>query len=564
MRYTADLETTTDPEDCRVWAWGIYNIDTEIFSYGNDLNSFFMHFAKKSATVYFHNLKFDGEFILYWLFNSRFKHVNTRKELTSGTFTTLITNTGQWYTMTVCIRKTRTQTIQLTINDSLKILPFSVDKIAKTFKLPIKKGTIDYKTYRAPGHKLTDNEIDYLKRDVEIMGLAMKEMFAQNMKSITIGANALSDYKRVLGGRLFEYHFPMPSYDADIRKSYRGGFTYLNPIHANTEIGGGIVLDVNSLYPFVMYDRIMPIGEGVYYDGVYIDNHIYPLYIQMIKCQFELKNEKIPTIQIKNPSSFYDPVEYITSSGYDEITLCLTCVDLKLFLEQYNVYNLEYISGWMFQGASGLFKKYIDKWTKAKITAKVEGNNGLYTIAKLMLNSLYGKFATNPKGKLKIPVYDTEENFIRLIPDNETERNSVYIPVASFITSYARDITIRAAQSVYHRFIYADTDSLHLIGRTLPQSLKLHPTELGAWDHEFTFSKGFFIRPKTYIEIGRKPNTRENEQLKVTCAGLPHNCHDQVTFKNFRQGATFTGKLAPKRVPGGVILIDSSYKIKTN
>ena len=32
------------------------------------------------------------------------------------------------------------------------------------------------------------------------MGLAMKEMFAQNMKSITIGANALSDYKRVLGG----------------------------------------------------------------------------------------------------------------------------------------------------------------------------------------------------------------------------------------------------------------------------------------------------------------------------------------------------------------------------
>ena len=71
----------------------------------------------------------------------------------------------------------------------------------------------------------------------------------------------------------------------------------------------------------------MPIGEGVYYDGVYIDNHIYPLYIQMIKCQFELKNEKIPTIQIKNPSSFYDPVEYITSSGYVIILL-----DLKFFL----------------------------------------------------------------------------------------------------------------------------------------------------------------------------------------------------------------------------------------
>ena len=53
------------------------------------------------------------------------------------------------------LHKKNENTNNTTYNDSL--LPFSVDKIAKTFKLPIKKGTIDYKTYRAPGHKLTDN-----------------------------------------------------------------------------------------------------------------------------------------------------------------------------------------------------------------------------------------------------------------------------------------------------------------------------------------------------------------------------------------------------------------------
>lgn len=560
-RYTADFETTTDPDDCRVWAWGLYNIETERFQIGNDLNAFFDLFRKKSTTVYFRNLKFDGEFILYWLFENGFEYRDDKRDLATNTFTTLISDKGQWYTMTICFKKTMTQTVNMTINDSLKLLPFSIEKTAKAFGMEIQKGEIDYTLPRPRGWVITDEETDYIKTDVMIDGKALKQLFIQNMKSITIGSNALKDYKRVYGSKQFDRAFPTPAYDDDIRKSYRGGFTYLNPKFANREIGRGIVLDVNSLYPFVMYDRPMPVGEGVYFDGEYQPDKNYPLFVQMLKCQFELKPRSIPTIQIKTPSLYFNPDEYVTTSGVEEITLCLTSVDLKLFFDQYNVYNVQYLGGWKFHEATGLFNDYIDKWTNAKIQAKVENNGGLYTIAKLMLNSLYGKFATNPNVRSKVPVYDPDERFVHLRLSEPEQREPVYIPVGTFITAYAREMTIRTAQSVYDIFIYADTDSLHLATDTIPDTIDIDPTRLGAWDHEFTFEKAFFIRAKTYIEYGHAAGKTENK-LKITCAGLPDRCHEQVTFENFRKGMIYRDKLRPRRVPGGVVLENCNFRIK--
>ena len=459
------------------------------------------------------------------------------------------------------MKRTRTQTVILTINDSLKLLPFSVQQIAKTFNMDLMKGTIDYTKQRKPGYQPTQHEIDYVQNDVAIVAAALKHLFIEKMTAITIGANALKDYKRVFGEKQFYRTFPAPEYDADIRKSYRGGFTYLNPRYSNKVIGSGIVLDVNSLYPYVMQSREMPVGEGVFFDGEYVPDDNFPIYVQMIKCQFNLKPGHIPTIQIKTASMYFNPVEYVTTSGKEEITLCMTSVDLKLFFDHYQVYNIEYLGGWMFHATSGLFTDYIDKWTTAKINAKLEDNAGLYTLAKLMLNSLYGKFATNPNVKSKIPVYDPETRFVHLVIVDQDDREPVYLPVGTFITSYAREITIRAAQAVYDRFIYADTDSLHLAGTDLPVTLDIDSTRLGAWDHEFTFEKGYFIRSKTYVEFGSKPGSRE-KKLKITCAGLPESCHNQVTFENFRKGKIYHNKLRPVRVPGGVVLENCNFRIK--
>ena len=86
----------------------------------------------------------------------------------------------------------------------------------------------------------------------------------------------------------------------------------------------------------------------------------------MFTCNFELKKNYIPTIQLKNNLSFI-PNEYVTSSNGEDVTLCLTSVDMALFKEHYNIYNIEYHSGWKFKGTTGLFKEYIDYWNGVKV-----------------------------------------------------------------------------------------------------------------------------------------------------------------------------------------------------
>jgi hypothetical protein len=562
MKYTADFETTTDPDDCRVWAWGLCRIDTpDLFISGNNIDDFMAEMSDTSHQVYFHNLKFDGEFILSWLFRNGFEYTEKRDDLFTGSFCTMISDTGQWYSITICFKRQMKRSVYLSIYDSLKILPFTVEQVARSFGLPIKKGTIDYTKYREPGHILTDDELDYLKNDVKIMAMALQQLFAEELKSMTTGSNALKDFKRIFGKDQFRDIFPVPEYDTDIRKSYRGGFTWLKPGYRNKTIGSGMVFDVNSLYPYVMDSCLMPYGSGIYFDGKYQTDELYPLYIQMITCQFKLKKRHIPTIQLKKNRYFYGAGEYLENSNGQDIALTLTSVDLKLFREHYQVTDISFIGGYKFKAAAGLFSEYIAKWKTVKDQAKQTGNKGQYTLAKLMLNSLYGKFALNPEMKMKMCSYDPDADMVQLTAGQPEQRSPVYIPVGTFITAYARAYTIRAAQKLYKRFVYADTDSLHIIGTEMPD-LDIDPVRLGAWKHELTFSKAHYIRPKTYIELGHEPGSGQPDQLKVTVAGLPDRCHDQVTFDNFRPGTVYHDKLLPKRVPGGVVLLQTDYRIK--
>lgn len=570
MLFTADFETTTDPLDCRVWACGICSIDeTHSFKYGNSLDWFF-EFAKNNigSTFYFHNLKFDGEFILCYLFEHGYKHITDRKKLKTKTFTTLISDKGQFYSLEICFNKEEDKMEKITIYDSLKILPFSVEAIAKGFNLPISKLKIDYDEKREIGHILTRQEIDYLRNDVEIISRALLTLFNQDLRQMTQGSNALYDYKKIVGKKNFSKWFPIPDYDFDIRQSYKGGFTYCDPRRQEQDIGEGIVLDVNSLYPSVMYYQPLPYGEGIFFDGKYKPDKLYNLYVQMFTCQFELKENYIPTIQLKNNLSFI-PTDYLSSSDDEEVTMCLTSVDLELFFEHYHVYNITWHSGWKFKSTTGLFKEYIDKWNAVKMESTLNGNKAMRTLAKLMLNALYGKFALNPNVQSKIPYYDN--GIIKYTLGEKETRNPIYIPVGTFITAWARHKTITSAQKVYDRFLYADTDSLHLIGTEIPKDLEVDPIKLGAWKHESTFTRARFVRQKTYIEETLCDNSfylpdinlYGSTKMNITCAGMPSRCYKHVTWENFISGSSFKGKLQFTHVQGGIVLKDIDFTLKT-
>lgn len=567
MLLMGDFETTTKADDCRVWASCLVDIETnKTIHLANNLDDTFNYIKIllkfTNVTIYYHNLKFDGEFWLHYLLTQGFTYESKLDQ--KNCFNTLITDTGAFYQLVFKFGKGRNAK-KVTILDSLKILPLPVKALAKAFNLPIEKGEIDYHAARPVGHIITDEEKKYIENDCKIVAACLKTMFDQGLNKMTLASNAMSNYKELIGKKEFNSRYPqlntnhmgnnkdIVTIDDFIRKSYKGGYTYVNEKFQGKEINMvGHTYDVNSLYPSQMYNALLPYDYPVYYNGSYENNENYPLYIQHIKCKFKIRKNHIPIIQIKGNCRFGE-TEYLKTSGPERVDLYLTNIDLELIKKHYILTNLEYIDGYMFKGKVGLFKEYIDYWIGVKIQSEKDGNKGLRQIAKLMLNSLYGKFAQNPSSSLKVPSLNSE-NITQMEIVEDEDRDLVYTAMASFITANSRKVTITAFQDNIDRCCYCDTDSIHLIGDEVPK-IDIDSVKLGAWKHEGTWNYAKFIRAKTYME-------QFGEELDVKCAGMPQNLKEKVTKENFKVGLTLPGKKIPKRVPGGVILVETDFTIK--
>ena len=66
------------------------------------------------------------------------------------------------------------------------------------------------------------------------------------------------------------------------------------------------------------------------------------------------------------------------------------------------------------------------------------------------------------------------------------------------------------------------------------------------------------------MEYGFEPKDKENKFTKITCAGMPSRCYENVNFDNFEIGSSFEGKLQHSNVKGGVILKEKLFTIKSS
>ena len=544
--YAADFETTTDPNDCRVWAWGVAPVDdVESFEYSNDMDSFIEWCQGHNSMVYFHNLKFDGHFIIDYLLSNGFVHYEESTPYDKS-FTSLISSANKVFSITIRWEDGhRTE-----LRDSLKKLPMSVANVALAFGLETTKGEIDYDAYRPVGHELTSEELDYLFRDVKIVALALNQVIGEGMTGLTVASDSLREYKSLIGKKTFDNWFPVlsDSVDEHIREAYRGGFTYADKRFKSRKVGGGIVLDVNSLYPHVMREKMLPYGVPEYVEGRVEPTETRPLTIFTITFKAKLKPNKIPCIQVKK-NVLYGASDYQTEIK-EPVQMTMTSVDYELFSEHYEMDIISYDGGFRFKAMAGMFDEYVDKWAKVKETS----TGGLKQIAKLHLNSLYGKFGSNPDVTGNVPVL--VDGKVKFVKGTEKTKDPVYTAIAVFVTAYGRELTIRAAQAVYPVFAYADTDSLHLLSPDVPEGVTVHPTRMGAWKREYAFVSAFYVRAKAYLE------QHEDGTYTNAFAGVPEDVSRTLTFDDLREGNVLHGKLIPESVPGGLVLKDVPYTIK--
>lgn len=171
-----------------------------------------------------------------------------------------------------------------------------------------------------------------------------------------------------------------------------------------------------------------------------------------------------------------------------------------------------------------------------------------------MLNSLYGKFGSKIESTKKI--VSLNDGINKFTDDDPEIVKPNYVALAVFITSISRFNIISDAQANYANFIYADTDSLHLIKSENPVDLDIDPSEFGKWKLEGNFIRGKYLRAKLYVEMGK------DGKMFVKGAGMTNDIKSQITFDNFKFGESFKGKRASKQVKGGMIIYNTEFTIR--
>lgn len=551
-----------------------YRISTSTEEFFNQVHKQIEQQDNKDCIIYFHNLKFDGSYILNY-FNE--------KEIEFDTF---INDMGQWYSITYDYKD-----YKIVIRDSLKILNFSIKQIGKDMLKTVEKGITPLTEEKIPLDECyKKGYVDYVIRDVEILAKALNKMiFEQGFEKFTASSQALATYKDMISFPYFLKLFPPLKNDEIIRMGYRGGWTFANPVYQNKEIKGNInVYDKNSMYPAIMLNYKLPTGKPRKIEYEYTrEKHdiIFKefescCYVYNLNVAFDIKDEHLPSIQIKignkeyfkNDEYFKEKIlankdilfmldktqrDYLTTSQGHYFNITLTNFDLDLMKRQYDFDILENskVIKYEFSAKKGLFDKYINLYKDRKIEGKKIGNAVMTQDAKLKLNSLYGKFGTKKLIQEKEVYF--EDDILKFKNDLElTETTGVYVPLAMFVTSIGRWEIINNAQDNYNHFLYSDTDSLHLLDEGQEIKLNIDDYKFGDWKIEEQATRGKYLRAKLYIE------ELIDGSLSVRGAGMTDEIKKQVTFDNFKLGATFKGKRATKQIKGGVLIYTSTFSIK--
>lgn len=591
--------------------------------------------------IFVHNLAWDIEFVKYWLLRNGFNYYNSKvkerkKVLTKmqpGTFN-ITENSNIVYGCNVNYKgiemKYRkkvkgefhniTETIFPSVDffDSFKIMPSKLDTIGKkVIKIEDKFKKLgdnyDYDKVRKDGHKLTEFEQMYLYNDVYIL----KEFFRQfydpiETKQITASSISFEKFLQCKYGHDKPYKqflndypdlYPYGKLMNIIKNSYTGGWTQVNRFFKGKHLKNinGTSVDINSSYPAVIKFKPLPYGEPTLYQGYKKckENELNILVIEFDMFYNKDKDNQIGVIQCgSHNTDVFNRIgsEYMDTNIIDGVAcgsnrkskthryrLYLWEFELNNILENTefkleNGDNYKVVETLTFKSNIGHFEEVVDFYTELKISSKKEGNNAMTNFAKLVLNSFYGKLASNPlreerkmyldKGFVKTEnteiVYDADKKY--------------YPAFASCVTAWARcnlrsvlyKLSLDNEGKYHNNVIYFDTDSLYT---TLPlEELKerigtysednpegmLNPYILGKWDIEKTYSEFKAIGSKKYIV-----KTHDNH-IVCKCAGLPEKVRESVTFDEFYLGKTFSDKLQKVKVPGGYAMLKGEYQLKNN
>lgn len=383
--------------------------------------------------------------------------------------------------------------------DSLKLLPMSLQSAAKTFSLPGKMTTFDLNTDEKSPIWEEYNEVDCIQlyKVVDKFHTYIEKMGGE--VGITAPSTAMNLFRRKYLKRLINRHTKHHDF---IRQAYVGGRVE-NFVKAGIDLK---YLDINSSYPRSMLEP-MPVGECQTLNGMPPTRMLDSQRIGFVECFVEYPEVNIPVLPVKYKGKLIFPVGKISGIfSWDELRLAMV-QGAKVKSWGKSVWYESYM----------LFGEMVEELYRYRNKSLPEYDGGLDAIAKLILNSTYGKFAQSPERK-SIRIFERGEPVpVGAEPIGGIESGIYYVTeekdaayimpqISAHITALSRLRLVTGMLSVESqgwRVYYCDTDSMVVDYEARVET----STALGAWKDEYPGVKlrGKFLGPKMYVIESMQP-----------------------------------------------------------
>lgn len=462
---------------------------------------------------------------------------------------------------------------------SYMLTRLSLDNWGKSLGVKKLTGDLEYNKIRTPLTKLTDKELDYAERDCIVVYHGIKKYLETYETQENIPLTQTGTVRRIVKEKLMKnpdyvrYIKTLVPHNAKeykmLQHVFAGGYTHANRMYAGVVQGvketGEIIehFDFSSSYPTVLVAYKYPCTPWAYIPSKTIpsdfDDNAYIMTLKFYDIRCETCNSYIQIVKCAIDSKITQ-----TDNGRlleaDEIEITITELDYEIIRECYSWDSVEVMKIYKSQkdylpkpyieyilelyGNKTSLKGIDDPLTKELYSKSKEAINSLYgmTVTALLQSDVTYDENTGEWGIDKLTEKQVDEHLKKLRNFNPKERR--YFLAYSwgiYCTAYARYNLFKCLLSVDDRVLYADTDSLFILGNNdftwynnYVDELLKNACEYHNIDFELTRPKtkkgikkplGYFEREDNCIEfltLGAKRyiERREDDKLYLTVSGI--------------------------------------------
>lgn len=533
---------------CYIWQ---FSFNDQVY-FGRELNDFkevlqWIDSSNMKSIIWVHNLSFEFEYLLNILTVDTVFARDTRKPM----------------------KFTAKEYPNIEFRCSYMLTRLSLESWGKQLGLPKLVGDLDYNVLRTPLTPMNDTELGYCERDCLVVYKGIKKYLEEYIYQEDIPITQTGCIRRKVKKLLCTKEYmkfikkllPRDSKEYEmLQEIFAGGYTHANRYYSGRSICGHIEhYDFTSSYPTVMCAEKYPMTPWKQdFRGIAINEENAKEYAFIIAVKY--KNIKCLTQNTYiQKAKCWDCKNVDVDNGRvisaDEISMLITEQDYFIIQDCYD-YECEIMARWISKKEylPKTFIDYILELYENKTTLKdVIGQEDLYQQSKQYINSLFGMCVTgfiqadvvftNGAWKLNPLTEQAVDDKIQEIKSNSW--NQEYFLSYSWgcwITAYARRNLWKCIKSVDSRMMYADTDSVFVLGhcdfswynieitnklkvmcdklgidfnRTKPKTIKGVEKPLGIFDKESDIKEFKTLGAKRYVE------RRLDNKLYLTVSGVP-------------------------------------------